>query len=80
MFTIGIEFIICVFLIIVSGTKLCTFGDVITERIGLGRTWVGVSSYCSGNISPGTDNHCKLREFCQRTGYGCRHYLWQLRI
>jgi len=39
---IGIEFIICVFLIIASGTRLCTFGDVIAERTGLGRTWVGV--------------------------------------
>ena len=37
-----IEFIVCVLLILYSGTKLVKYGDVIAEKTGLGRTWVGV--------------------------------------
>jgi len=37
-----IEFIVCVLLILYSGTKLAKYGDVIAEKSGLGRTWVGV--------------------------------------
>jgi cation:H+ antiporter len=37
-----IEFIICAGIIFYSGTKLAKYGDIIAEKTGLGRTWVGV--------------------------------------
>lgn len=42
MFVIWIEFVICVFFIVMAGTRLCKFGDMIAEKTGLGRMWVGV--------------------------------------
>jgi len=35
-------FIACTAVIVYSGTKLSKFGDIIAEKTGLGRTWVGV--------------------------------------
>lgn len=35
------EFIICTVLIFYSGTRLAKYGDIIAEKTGLGRTWVG---------------------------------------
>lgn len=37
-----LEFIACTSLIVYSGTKLSKYGDIIAEKTGLGRTWVGV--------------------------------------
>ncbi|MDP2277172.1 MAG: sodium:calcium antiporter [Nitrospirota bacterium] len=35
-------FFICTSLIVYSGTKLAKYGDIIAEKTGLGRTWIGV--------------------------------------
>src|SRR3989339_1252377 len=35
-------FIVCTSLIVYSGTKLAKYGDIIAEKTGLGRTWIGV--------------------------------------
>lgn len=35
-------FIVCTSLIFYSGTKLSRYGDIIAEKTGLGRTWIGV--------------------------------------
>ncbi len=35
-------FIICTAVIIYSGTKLSKYGDIIAEKTGLGRAWIGV--------------------------------------
>jgi cation:H+ antiporter len=36
------EFIICTAAIVYSGTKLSKYGDIIAEKTGLGRAWIGV--------------------------------------
>jgi len=37
-----IEFIICTAVIVYSGTKLTKYGDIIAEKTGLGRAWIGL--------------------------------------
>jgi cation:H+ antiporter len=37
-----IAFIICTSIIVYSGTRLSKYGDIIAEKTGLGRTWIGV--------------------------------------
>jgi cation:H+ antiporter len=37
-----LQFLVCTGIILVSGTYLSKYGDVIAEKTGLGRTWVGV--------------------------------------
>lgn len=37
-----IAFIICTSVIVYSGTRLSKYGDIIAEKTGLGRTWIGV--------------------------------------
>ena len=37
-----LEFIICTVVIVYSGTKLSTYGDIIAEKSGLGRAWTGL--------------------------------------
>jgi cation:H+ antiporter len=39
---IWLQFFLCVSVILYSGTRLSTYGDVIAEKTGLGRTWIGV--------------------------------------
>lgn len=39
---IWLGFLVCTALIVYSGTKLSKYGDIIAEKTGLGRTWVGV--------------------------------------
>ena len=39
---IFLQFIVCAAIIFVSGAKLSYYGDIIAEKIGLGRTWIGV--------------------------------------
>ncbi|MEK7789952.1 MAG: sodium:calcium antiporter, partial [Planctomycetota bacterium] len=35
-------FIVCTAVIVYSGTKLAKYGDIIAEKTGLGRMWIGV--------------------------------------
>lgn len=37
-----LEFAVCTVLILFAGVKLSKYGDVIAEKSGLGRTWIGV--------------------------------------
>jgi cation:H+ antiporter len=37
-----IAFIICTSVIVYAGTRLSKYGDIIAEKTGLGRTWIGV--------------------------------------
>jgi cation:H+ antiporter len=37
-----LQFFVCTALILISGTYLSKYGDIIAEKTGLGRTWVGV--------------------------------------
>jgi cation:H+ antiporter len=37
-----IGFVACTALIIYSGTKLSRYGDIIAEKSGLGRVWIGL--------------------------------------
>ena len=39
---VWIQFAICLAIIIVAGTKLAKYGDLIAEKTGLGRVWIGV--------------------------------------
>ena len=36
------QFLLCASLIIVSGTKLSKYGDIIAEKTGMGKAWVGL--------------------------------------
>ena len=36
------EFLLCTLVILYSGTKLTKYGDIIAEKTGLGRAWIGV--------------------------------------
>lgn len=37
-----LEFLVCTTAIVLSGRKLSRYGDVIAEKTGIGRTWIGV--------------------------------------
>ncbi|HSB32196.1 MAG TPA: hypothetical protein VLD55_11395 [Candidatus Sulfobium mesophilum] len=37
-----LQFIVCTAAIVLSGRKLSRYGDVIAEKTGIGRTWIGV--------------------------------------
>lgn len=39
---VWLQFIICTAIIVVAGTKLSRYGDIIADLTGLGRTWIGV--------------------------------------
>ncbi len=39
---VWIQFAICLTVIIVAGTKLAKYGDLIAEKTGLGRVWIGL--------------------------------------
>jgi cation:H+ antiporter len=39
---VWLQFLACTVIILFAGTKLSTYGDVIAEKTGLGRTWIGV--------------------------------------
>lgn len=39
---VWLQFIACAAVILVSGTYLSKYGDIIAEKTGLGRTWIGV--------------------------------------
>jgi len=40
--SLWIGFIVCTSVIVYAGTRLSRYGDVIAEKTGLGRTWIGV--------------------------------------
>jgi cation:H+ antiporter len=40
--TIWLQFAACTVIILLAGTQLSKYGDVIAEKTGLGRTWIGV--------------------------------------
>lgn len=40
--TLWLGFIICTLVIVYSGTKLAKYGDIIAEKTGLGRAWIGL--------------------------------------
>lgn len=42
MLTLWLQFIFCASVIVISGTFLSRYGDVIAEKVGLGRTWIGL--------------------------------------
>lgn len=42
MFWLWLEFILCSSVIVVSGTMLSRYGDVIAEKTGLSRAWIGL--------------------------------------
>lgn len=39
---VWIQFAVCLAIIVVSGSKLAKYGDVIADKTGLGRVWIGV--------------------------------------
>ncbi len=39
---VWIKFLVCVLIVVIAGTKLSKYGDVIAEKTGLGRAWVGL--------------------------------------
>jgi cation:H+ antiporter len=39
---VWIQLVICLAIIIVAGTRLSKYGDIIAEKTGLGRIWIGV--------------------------------------
>jgi len=39
---IWLQFLVCTAAIVFAGAKLSEYGDVIAEKTGLGRTWIGV--------------------------------------
>ncbi|MFH1702279.1 MAG: hypothetical protein ABIB41_02445 [Nitrospirota bacterium] len=42
MILLWLGFIVCTSLIFYSGSKLSKYGDIIAEKTGLGRTWIGL--------------------------------------
>jgi cation:H+ antiporter len=41
-FVVWIQFVICLAIIVIAGTRLSRYGDIIAEKSGLGRIWVGI--------------------------------------
>jgi cation:H+ antiporter len=39
---VWIQFAVCITIIVVAGTQLAKYGDVIAEKTGLGRVWIGL--------------------------------------
>ena len=42
VFWVWLKFVLCLGIILFAGTKLARYGDVIAERTGLGRLWIGL--------------------------------------
>ncbi|MBI4843265.1 MAG: sodium:calcium antiporter [Nitrospirae bacterium] len=40
--TLWLSFIVCTSVIVYSGTRLAKYGDIIAEKTGLGRAWIGL--------------------------------------
>ena len=41
-FLVWIKFVLCLVIILFAGTKLARYGDIIAEKTGLGRIWIGL--------------------------------------
>lgn len=39
---VWVQFVICFAIIIIAGTRLSKYGDIIAEKTGMGRVWVGI--------------------------------------
>lgn len=39
---VWVEFLLCVAVIVFAGTRLTRYGDILAEKTGLGKTWIGV--------------------------------------
>lgn len=52
MWLLWLEFILCAGAIVFSGTMLSRYGDVIAEKAGMGRTWVGLALMASVTSLP----------------------------
>jgi len=39
---VWLKFVVCVVIVLFAGTKLARYGDVIAEKTGLGRLWIGL--------------------------------------
>ncbi len=49
---IWVQFLVCTAVIVFSGSRLSRYGDVIAEKTGLGRTWIGVILMASATSLP----------------------------
>ncbi len=49
---IWVQFLICTIVIVFSGSRLSHYGDVIAEKTGMGRTWIGVILMASTTSLP----------------------------
>ncbi|MEJ2010347.1 MAG: sodium:calcium antiporter [Acidobacteriota bacterium] len=49
---IWVQFLICTIVIVFSGSRLSHYGDVIAEKTGMGRTWIGVVLMASATSLP----------------------------
>lgn len=47
-----VQFLMCTGIIILAGTRLSIYGDIIAEKTGLGRTWVGLIMLASVTSLP----------------------------
>jgi cation:H+ antiporter len=50
--TLWLSFIICTSVIVYSGTRLARYGDIIAEKTGLGRAWIGLALMASVTSLP----------------------------
>ena len=49
---VWIQFLICTVVIVYGGSRLSHYGDVIAEKTGMGRTWIGVVLMASATSLP----------------------------
>ena len=49
---IWVQFLICTIVIVYGGSRLSRYGDVIAEKTGMGRTWIGVVLIASATSLP----------------------------
>ncbi len=49
---IWVQFLICTVVIVFAGSRLSRYGDVIAEKTGMGRTWIGVILMASATSLP----------------------------
>jgi hypothetical protein len=56
------QFIICTLVILFASVKLSKYGDMIAEKSGLGRTWIGVALMASVTSLPEFDDGRQLHD------------------
>jgi len=49
---IWVQFVVCTVVIVYGGSRLSRYGDVIAEKTGMGRTWIGVILMASATSLP----------------------------